>query len=57
MTAREMPILTLNGGSSSIRFALYEGGESPKRGLYGHLDRIGLPGTVLTSTDPATGQS
>ena len=46
-------ILTINGGSSSIKFALYQGGESLKRGLYGRVDRIGLSGTNLTFQDPA----
>ena len=41
-------ILTINGGSSSIKFALYEAGEPLKRGLYGKVDRIGLSGTNLT---------
>jgi len=45
-------ILTINGGSSSIRFALYQGEEPLKRGLYGKVDRVGLSGTNLTFTDP-----
>jgi len=44
-------ILTINGGSSSIKFALYQTGELLKRWLYGKVDRIGLPGTNLTSND------
>ena len=32
-------ILTINGGSSSIRFALYHVEEPLKRGLYGMVDR------------------
>jgi acetate kinase len=47
-------ILTINGGSSSIKFALYEVGEPLRRELHGTLDRIGLSGTKLTFTDPAT---
>ena len=46
-------ILTINGGSSSIKFALYEAVNPLKRGLYGKVDRIGLSGTNLTFTDPA----
>jgi acetate kinase len=44
-------ILTINGGSSSIRFALYEADEPLKRWLYGKVDRIGLAGTNLTFED------
>jgi acetate kinase len=44
-------ILTINGGSSSIKFALYEVTEPLKRGLYGKIDRIGLSGTNLTFQD------
>ena len=45
-------ILTINGGSSSIRFALYQVGEAPERALHGKVDRIGLSGTNLTFHDP-----
>jgi acetate kinase len=44
-------ILTINGGSSSIKFALYAAVEPLKRGLYGTVDRIGLSGTNLTFHD------
>ena len=40
-------ILTINGGSSSIKFGLYEEVKPLKRGLYGAVDRIGLSGTNL----------
>lgn len=50
---QEIPmILTINGGSSSIKFALYRIKEPLTRGLYGKLDRIGLGGTNLTFDDP-----
>jgi acetate kinase len=49
-------ILTINGGSSSIKFAWYQTGEPLKRGLYGKVDRIGLIGTNLTFHDPASKQ-
>jgi acetate kinase len=39
-------ILTINGGSSSIKFALFEPGTLPKRILAGAIDRIGLPDAV-----------
>ena len=41
-------ILTINGGSSSIKFAIYQTGEPLKQGLRGKVDRIGLSGTSLT---------
>jgi len=46
-------ILTINGGSSSIRFALYRVEEPLKKALYGKIDRIGLDGTNLTFHDAA----
>ena len=53
----EMPcVLTINGGSSSIRFTVYEAGKTPQRRLHGKIDRIGLSGTNLTFTDAAGGQ-
>ncbi|GAB2583854.1 acetate/propionate family kinase [Spirosoma areae] len=48
MTAVQEHILTVNGGSSSIKFAVYQAGESLKSVQSGHIDRIGLPGTTLT---------
>jgi acetate kinase len=45
-------ILTINGGSSSIRFAIYKPGEAPQRLLDGKIDRIGLRGTNLIVNDP-----
>src|SRR5512140_748229 len=36
-------ILTINGGSSSIKFALFEAGDSLRRILSGGIERIGLP--------------
>jgi acetate kinase len=36
-------ILTINGGSSSIKFALFEAGDSLRRILEGAIERIGLP--------------
>ena len=40
-------ILTINGGSSSIKFALYESGASLQRILEGSMDRIGDPKATL----------
>jgi len=41
-------ILTLNSGSSSIKFALYRVGKIPARVLYGKIDRIGLVDSTFT---------
>jgi acetate kinase len=41
-------VLTLNSGSSSIKFSVYQNGGSLERGLFGTLDRIGLSGTIFT---------
>jgi acetate kinase len=49
-------ILTINGGSSSIKFALYPAGDPLKRSLYGTVDRIGMSGTNLTFHAPPTNQ-
>lgn len=46
-------VLTINGGSSSIKFAVFEIGEPLERRLYGKIDRIGLSGTNLTFNDAA----
>ena len=40
-------ILTINGGSSSIKFALFEAGESLRRILEGEIERIGHPEATL----------
>lgn len=44
-------VLTINGGSSSIKFALYQIGEPMERILVGKIDRIGLPATMLSFTE------
>lgn len=41
-------ILTINGGSSSIKFALFRVGNTPARLLYGKIDRIGLINSIFT---------
>ncbi len=46
-------VLTINGGSSSIKFALYRRGAQPGRELHGKIDRIGLAGTVLECSERA----
>lgn len=40
-------ILTINGGSSSIKFALFEAGETLLRIVQGEIERIGLPEASL----------
>ena len=48
-------LLAINGGSSSIRFALYDVFEPLRQRLNGKVDRVGLSGTSLTVKD-STGQ-
>jgi acetate kinase len=52
MTSSGSHILTINGGSSSIKFALYPAGGALERRLHGKIDRIGLGGTSLSFDDP-----
>jgi acetate kinase len=40
-------ILTINGGSSSIKFALFEAGPPLRKDLEGGIERIGLPDGVF----------
>jgi acetate kinase len=40
-------VLTVNGGSSSIKFALFEMGSAPRRILEGRVEQIGLPESAL----------
>jgi len=57
MTDRSAPkrthasVLAINGGSSSIKFALYKTGEHLEQSFHGTIDRIGLPGTILTFSE------
>jgi acetate kinase len=48
-------ILTINGGSSSIKFALFQADPSLRRILEGRIERIGLPEATFTvkSSDKA----
>ncbi|HAT68774.1 MAG TPA: acetate/propionate family kinase [Candidatus Yonathbacteria bacterium] len=43
----EKYILTINGGSSSIKFSLYSADGSLTQSMSGKIDRIGLPGSFL----------
>ena len=56
MTQEQPSVLTLNGGSSSIKFAIYRMGAPPKRGLHGKIDRIGLRRTNFAFNDPVQNQ-
>ena len=46
-------VLAINGGSSSIKFAVYTMGDARQRRLHGKLERIGLRDTTLTFDDPS----
>ena len=50
-----MPVLTINAGSSSIRFSFHRLGEPPTKLLEGKLERIGLDGTSLSVSDDGRG--
>jgi len=54
MSGASKNILTVNGGSSSIKFALYNTEKEPIKKLYGKIDRIGLAGSKLTATEIET---
>jgi acetate kinase len=49
-------ILTINGGSSSIKFALFRAVDSSAPVTRGMVDRIGLPNSEMRITDVATQQ-
>jgi acetate kinase len=48
-------VLTINGGSSSIRFAFYDADDASRQVLGGKIDRIGLSDTTLTVDEPQRG--
>src|SRR5574341_1516189 len=50
-------VLTVNAGSSSIKFALFRDGAALVRTLAGKIERIGLPGTVLSVTRAGGGRT
>src|SRR5450631_1711571 len=50
MKSAEQRILTINGGSSSIKFALFEFGVPPRRIVEGAIERIRLPEATLRVT-------
>ena len=47
----EQVILTLNAGSSSLKFALFTAASQPKRLWSGAIDRIGMPNTHYQLSD------
>src|SRR5271157_923791 len=52
MRAEPPCVLAINGGSSSIRFAVYEAGATLRSRLRGKIDRIGLGAAQLAVEEP-----
>lgn len=48
MAPASASVLAINGGSSSVKFAVYQADPPLKRLFYGKLDRIGLGGSTLS---------
>ena len=48
-------ILVINGGSSTLKFALFQTGDAPARELSGLIDRIGMPNGTITWVREDTG--
>jgi acetate kinase len=57
MQLKNRKILTINSGSSSIKFALFNADENLRRELYGKIDRIGFSDAALTYHDLITGKT
>ena len=51
MTIADPSVLAINGGSSSIKFVLYQTGGRLAPILKGSIDRIGVSGATLTFKD------
>ncbi len=51
-TATTPLLLTSNGGSSSIRFAVYEAGDTLRRRFDGKIDRLGTSDATFAVSDP-----
>jgi len=49
-------ILALNGGSSSLKFAVYEAGATLERRLFGKIERIGQSGTTFSAQESGGGR-
>ncbi|HMH21089.1 MAG TPA: acetate/propionate family kinase [Puia sp.] len=56
MKSAKSCILTINGGSSSIKFALFEIAAAPAQLYKGELERIGTKNAALHFTETNTGQ-
>lgn len=54
MKTSTLRVLTINAGSSSVKFAVYRVGDPLLLELHGKMDRIGLEGTHLIFQDTAT---
>jgi acetate kinase len=54
---RSATILTINGGSSSIKLALFQCADSPVPMTRGMIGRIGLPNSVMVVNDVVTQQA
>ena len=52
MKSRSTCVLTINGGSSSIRFAVFEQGPTLRRRLAGKIERIGSRATSMVVSEP-----
>ena len=48
-------ILTINGGSSSVKFAVFEGADPPRKILSGKVERVGQGGAAKLSARGAEG--
>ena len=44
-------VLTVNGGSSSLKFAVFARGDAPARVASGRIERVGLPDARLFVAD------
>ncbi|MBC7933819.1 MAG: acetate/propionate family kinase [Rhizobacter sp.] len=56
MNSTKHHLVTINGGSSSIKFALYERGNMPRHIFSGSIENIGTDNTTLSYTDIITGE-
>ena len=53
--SRAGSILAINGGSSTLKFALFKTGASPARELSGSMDRVGTPNGTISWVHEHTG--